>query len=383
MSEGEPWSRKLDHEEERGGQGSARARLLWVCRLHFPAAPYSCCPSFVVVDIPPVAGDLCQRVSAAWAEGLAAGQDAGLSWGSSCQPILCRASVCRVQALVQEGGVTRLVKERKRGRTPLKRRVLADDSWAQRPKIEPSGKRLRASRPLPTPPGAGRKPPPPAHSHRASTLVAVRPEPLKGRLSGRLPGPRGPLFAPHVRALSSPELRKALGAWRLPPLPLFPRTRGARGLRHSKPRILRPESRARRDPRLDQARALGFLPRRWEGLMLEERRRLLPQDPSKSQLATRDRRRGDRYPHRPERFGGLCPDFTPGRKLLQAGCPPFQHSSACRPSRGHRRLSPTLRCLSPIQRYFKTRTQTHTKLAPPSTGCAHWLPQARSWLRVL
>lgn len=59
--------------------------------------------------------------------------------------------------------------------------------------------------------------------------------------------------------------------------------------------------------------------------MLEERRRLLPQDPSKSQLATRDRRRGDRYPHRPERFGGLCPDFTPGRKLLQADCPPFQH----------------------------------------------------------
>lgn len=97
MSEGESWSRKLDHEKERGGQGSARARLLWVCRLHFPAAPYSCCPSFVVVDIPPVAGDLCQRVSAAWAEGLAAGQDAGLSWGPSCQPILCRASVCKAQ----------------------------------------------------------------------------------------------------------------------------------------------------------------------------------------------------------------------------------------------------------------------------------------------
>lgn len=51
---------------------------------------------FVVVDFSLAAGDLCQWVSIAWAEGLAAGQDAGLSWGTLV-PIPCGASVCRAQ----------------------------------------------------------------------------------------------------------------------------------------------------------------------------------------------------------------------------------------------------------------------------------------------
>lgn len=80
MPDGEPRSGKPEHQEERGGRGSAPARLLR-CPGSISNSAIFVQP-FVVVDFSPAAGDLCQWVSAAWAEGLAAGQDAGLSWGT-------------------------------------------------------------------------------------------------------------------------------------------------------------------------------------------------------------------------------------------------------------------------------------------------------------
>lgn len=97
------------------------------------------------------------------------------------------------------------------------------------------------------------------------------------------------------------------------------------------------------------------------------------------------RSRGDGYPHGPGQLGGLSVLTLRLEKnlfklaVLLSWPSLLTQISHCHPFRRHWGHPPRSAChLS--RGHFRPEHKCTPNLAPPSTGCVHWLPQSRSWL---